>query len=122
MNRVGVEGRGESVWLAWFLVTTLRGFVPLVEQRGESETAGEFLVLANEYVAGGRVRRLGRRLVPPGLLRRRNAARLGGERRMPDRFHRPELERDLGRRRSRAAGHRDARRWRSTWCGRTRGS
>ena len=26
MNRVGVEGRGESVWLAWFLITTLRAF------------------------------------------------------------------------------------------------
>ena len=26
MNRVGVEGRGESVWLAWFLVATLRAF------------------------------------------------------------------------------------------------
>ena len=24
MNRVGVEGKGESVWLAWFLITTLR--------------------------------------------------------------------------------------------------
>jgi cyclic beta-1,2-glucan synthetase len=51
MNRVGIEGRGESVWLAWFLVTTLRGFVPLVEQRGDNETAGEFLLRANEYVA-----------------------------------------------------------------------
>jgi cyclic beta-1,2-glucan synthetase len=51
MNRVGVEGRGESVWLAWFLVTTIRGFVPYVEQRGESEVAGELLTLANEYVA-----------------------------------------------------------------------
>ena len=26
MNRVGVEGQGESVWLAWFLIATLRGF------------------------------------------------------------------------------------------------
>ena len=51
MNRVGVEGRGESVWLAWFLVTTLRNFVALVEQRGDTETAGEFLVHANEYVS-----------------------------------------------------------------------
>ena len=51
MNRVGVEGRGESVWLAWFLVTTLRGFIPLVERRGDSETAGQFLLLANEYAA-----------------------------------------------------------------------
>ncbi|MEO6080993.1 MAG: glucoamylase family protein [Steroidobacteraceae bacterium] len=33
MNRVGHEGRGESVWLAWFLITTLRQFVPVAEQR-----------------------------------------------------------------------------------------
>ena len=26
MSRVGVEGRGESVWLAWFLIATLRAF------------------------------------------------------------------------------------------------
>ena len=28
MNRVGVEGRGESVWLAWFLAATLRELRP----------------------------------------------------------------------------------------------
>ncbi|HWQ45734.1 MAG TPA: protein ndvB, partial [Longilinea sp.] len=30
MNRVGVEGRGESVWLGWFLHTTLTRFSALV--------------------------------------------------------------------------------------------
>jgi len=29
MNRVGVGGRGESVWLAWFLCTTLREFAEI---------------------------------------------------------------------------------------------
>ncbi len=29
MNRVGVEGRGESVWLAWFLYATLKRFAVL---------------------------------------------------------------------------------------------
>ena len=33
MNRVGADGRGESVWLAWLLVHTLRLFVPLAESR-----------------------------------------------------------------------------------------
>ncbi len=28
MNRVGEEGRGESVWLAWFLLATIDAFVP----------------------------------------------------------------------------------------------
>ncbi len=35
MNRVGHEGRGESVWLAWFLHAVLAGFVPIAEGRGE---------------------------------------------------------------------------------------
>ena len=30
MNRVGMGGRGESVWLGWFLHTTLKRFAPLV--------------------------------------------------------------------------------------------
>ena len=36
MNRVGVKGRGESVWLAWFLIEVLRSFIPICElQRQE---------------------------------------------------------------------------------------
>ena len=33
MNRVGFEGRGESVWLGWFLCGILRSFAPLIEHR-----------------------------------------------------------------------------------------
>ncbi|HTT67856.1 MAG TPA: glucoamylase family protein [Gemmatimonadales bacterium] len=33
MNRVGLQGRGESVWLGWFLYTVLQRFVPLCENR-----------------------------------------------------------------------------------------
>ncbi|HMG74377.1 MAG TPA: glucoamylase family protein [Pyrinomonadaceae bacterium] len=32
MNRVGVDGKGESVWLGWFLCTVLSGFAPLCER------------------------------------------------------------------------------------------
>jgi cyclic beta-1,2-glucan synthetase len=32
MNRVGVKGKGESVWLGWFLCTVLNGFAPLCER------------------------------------------------------------------------------------------
>lgn len=39
MNRVGREGRGESVWLAWFLIATLGEFAELAEARGENQTA-----------------------------------------------------------------------------------
>jgi cyclic beta-1,2-glucan synthetase len=30
MNRVGIAGRGESIWLGWFLHATLKRFAPLV--------------------------------------------------------------------------------------------
>ncbi|MEO6953234.1 MAG: glucoamylase family protein [Polyangia bacterium] len=39
MNRVGIGGKGESVWLAWFLIATLPKLVPWAEQRGELERA-----------------------------------------------------------------------------------
>jgi cyclic beta-1,2-glucan synthetase len=39
MNRVGEEGKGESIWLGWFLHTTLSAFAPLAEQRGEAVRA-----------------------------------------------------------------------------------
>jgi cyclic beta-1,2-glucan synthetase len=42
MNRVGQDGRGESVWLAWFLIDNLRNFAPLAEQRGESRRAARW--------------------------------------------------------------------------------
>jgi cyclic beta-1,2-glucan synthetase len=39
MNRVGAGGRGESVWLAWFLHAALLRFAPIAERRGASDTA-----------------------------------------------------------------------------------
>jgi cyclic beta-1,2-glucan synthetase len=33
MNRVGIEGRGESVWLAWFFITVLRSAAVLADRR-----------------------------------------------------------------------------------------
>ena len=39
MNRVGIAGRGESVWLAWFLHATLMRFAPIAEARGANEAA-----------------------------------------------------------------------------------
>jgi cyclic beta-1,2-glucan synthetase len=37
MNRVGIEGRGESVWLAWFLVKTLTEFAQVARLMGDAE-------------------------------------------------------------------------------------
>src|SRR4029077_16544999 len=39
MNRVGVEGKGESVWLAWFLFDAIMAFAPHAETRGETGRA-----------------------------------------------------------------------------------
>jgi cyclic beta-1,2-glucan synthetase len=39
MNRVGLQGRGESVWLGWFLSTVLARFIPLCEQRDPARAA-----------------------------------------------------------------------------------
>jgi cyclic beta-1,2-glucan synthetase len=36
MNRVGHLGKGESVWLGWFLYTALAGFLPHVDSRKEN--------------------------------------------------------------------------------------
>lgn len=39
MNRVGAEGKGESVWLAWFLHSNLTAWVPIAAARGEAKRA-----------------------------------------------------------------------------------
>src|SRR3989442_7343318 len=39
MNRVGHQGRGESVWLGWFLHTVLQQFIPLCETRDTARAA-----------------------------------------------------------------------------------
>ncbi|HET9664534.1 MAG TPA: hypothetical protein VFP00_09920 [Burkholderiales bacterium] len=39
MNRVGHLGKGESVWLGWFICTTLAAFLPIVEIRGKKSLA-----------------------------------------------------------------------------------
>jgi cyclic beta-1,2-glucan synthetase len=42
MNRVGWHGKGESVWLGWFLYTALEMFTPHVETRKENERATRY--------------------------------------------------------------------------------
>jgi cyclic beta-1,2-glucan synthetase len=39
MNRVGHEGRGESVWLGWFLYTVLAAFAPIADGCGQGPRA-----------------------------------------------------------------------------------
>ena len=47
MNRIGVEGKGESVWLGWFLCTVIDGFLPLCEHAESS--ADQFRDRAKRY-------------------------------------------------------------------------
>ena len=42
MNRVGHEGRGESVWLGWFLVVVLNEFAALCETRDRPDRAQQY--------------------------------------------------------------------------------
>ena len=48
MNRVGYEGQGESVWLAWFFYDTLVKFSQLCTRIGENERAMTYLDRAEE--------------------------------------------------------------------------
>src|SRR5262249_51976725 len=50
MNRVGAGGKGESVWLAWFLVKTLRAFAVHAEARGDPEEAAWMRGEADRYL------------------------------------------------------------------------
>jgi cyclic beta-1,2-glucan synthetase len=43
MNRVGEMGKGESIWLGWFLYATLAAFAPLADGRDEHARAAKWL-------------------------------------------------------------------------------
>ena len=49
MNEVGVNGKGESVWLAWFFYTVLGDFIPLCYQE-EDEAYGQELEQKREIL------------------------------------------------------------------------
>jgi len=51
MNRVGAEGRGESVWLAWFLLAAIAAFAPYAHARNESVRAARW----REFAASVRI-------------------------------------------------------------------
>ena len=42
MNRVGEQGKGESIWLGWFLHAALTGFARLADGRDEQERAANW--------------------------------------------------------------------------------
>jgi len=42
MNAVGKNGKGETVWLGWFLGHALQNFIPLAQARGDGENAARW--------------------------------------------------------------------------------
>ncbi len=85
MNLVGAGGKGESVWLGWFLLSILRPFADLAavarRSRSRRRLPRATPISSPRALDAG----VGRRMVPPRLLRRWHAARIEGERRMPHR-------------------------------------
>lgn len=50
MNRVGNKGKGESIWLAWFLVSVLNLFIPLCALRNDHDRANEYIQIRNDLI------------------------------------------------------------------------
>ncbi len=50
MNRVGQDGRGESVWLAWFLCDVVERFAPWATARGESARAARWHTARSSWI------------------------------------------------------------------------
>ena len=50
MNRIGAEGTGESVWLAWFLDVTMRSFASVCDLRGDADAAGSLRATAGAFI------------------------------------------------------------------------
>ncbi|MCD2339329.1 carbohydrate-binding protein [Ideonella azotifigens] len=50
MNRVGHHGKGESVWLAWFLCQVIADFAPIATARGEAPRARRWLAARDAWV------------------------------------------------------------------------
>ena len=48
MNRVGIEGKGESIWLGWFLHATLIDFAVLCERVDHADHATAYRQKAEE--------------------------------------------------------------------------
>jgi cyclic beta-1,2-glucan synthetase len=48
MSKVGEQGRGESVWVGWFLLVILREFLPIMRQRGDSTQVSQLEAFASQ--------------------------------------------------------------------------
>ena len=108
MNRVGAGGKARASGSAGSCVAAASVRRRSPKRAATRRSRGSAIGDVPRRCAAALERRLGRRVVPPRLLRRRHAARLDGERRVPDRRDRAELGGALRRGRS---GARARRRW-----------
>ena len=120
MNEVGAGGKGESVWLGWFLHAVLSEWADLADARGEGKRAERWRGHVSALKES-----LEREAWDGDWYRRAyfdDGTPLGavGQRRMPHRFDRAVLERDLGRRRPGRAGARHGGRRRAPGASRRR--
>ena len=42
LSRVGIKGKGESVWLGWFLKIVIKSFIPLCKMRGDIDCIDKY--------------------------------------------------------------------------------
>ena len=73
MNRVGIGGKGESVWLAWFLVDVLRCLIELSDVQGRPDLSRTYEQQRKAADSASRGIGLGWAVVPAGVLRRWHA-------------------------------------------------
>ena len=59
MNRVGADGKGESVWLGWFLMSVLRDWSAIAEARGDANRVEAWRRHAGELRRSDRARSVG---------------------------------------------------------------
>lgn len=50
MNTVGSKGKGESIWLGWFLCDTLQKFIPICRRMNQEEIAEKYLKIMDQVV------------------------------------------------------------------------
>ena len=51
MNRLGIQGKGESVWLAWFQICILKDFANICEARHDNQRAEVFRKTAADLIS-----------------------------------------------------------------------
>ena len=50
MNLIGVHGKGESVWLGWFMYCVLKKIIPICRHMGDSERADNYQTYADGII------------------------------------------------------------------------